>query len=108
MIQVVFYQDSDGQYKGFKTKGHAGYADPGYDIICAAVSALVTNTVNSIELLTDNFVRIQTDEATGYMAVKLAGPATPKTELLLRSLRCGLESIEAEHKAYIHVGCKEV
>ncbi len=108
MIQVVFYQNSDGQYRGFQTKGHAGYAEHGYDIICAAVSALVTNTVNSIELLTSNHVRLRTEEESGFMSVNLQEETAPETELLLRSLRCGLESIEAEHKAYIHVGCKEV
>ena len=29
------------------SKGHAGYAEEGQDIVCAAVSALVINTVNS-------------------------------------------------------------
>lgn len=108
MIQVVFYQDSEGQNQGFQTKGHAGYAESGYDIICAAVSALVTNTVNSIELLTSNQVGLRIDEESGFMSVNLKEAATPEAELLLRSLKCGLESIEAEHKAYIHVGCKEV
>ena len=108
MIKVVFYQDSDGMCLGFKTKGHAGYAEAGYDIICAAVSALVTNTVNSIERLTDNSFRIKTDERTGYMAVKLNEAVTPEANLLLRSLQHGLEDIETEHKEYIHVVFKEV
>ena len=108
MIQVVFYQDSDGHCLGFQTRGHAGYAEAGYDIICAAVSALVTNTVNSIELLTENHLRVKADEETGHMAVRLTEAATPEAELLLRSLRCGLEAIETEHREYIHVGCKEV
>ena len=108
MIRAAFYQNSDGRYLGFQTRGHAGYAEAGYDIVCAAVSALVTNTVNSIELLTANPLRVKTDEAAGFMAVKLCGAATPEAELLLRSLRCGLEAIEKEHSEYIHVVCKEV
>lgn len=34
-------------------EGHAGYAEPGRDIICAAVSALYLHLMNSIEELTD-------------------------------------------------------
>lgn len=108
MIKVVFYQDSDQHYLGFQTKGHAGYAEAGSDIICAGVSALVINTVNSIELLTGNSVRVKTDQESGSMAVRLGEAATPEAELLLKSLRCGLESMEEEHRQYIHVGFKEV
>lgn len=33
-------------------KGHAGYAEPGKDIVCAAVSILAQNLIQSIEELT--------------------------------------------------------
>lgn len=108
MIRAAFYQNSDGRYLGFQTRGHAGYAEAGSDIVCAAVSALVTNTVNSIELLTENHLLIKTDEEAGFLAVKLCEAATPEAGLLFRSLRCGLEAIEKEHREYIHVVCKEV
>ena len=35
-------------------QGHAGYAEPGQDIVCAAVSALVINTINAIEAFTED------------------------------------------------------
>ena len=108
MIRVVFYRDSDGKYLGFQARGHAGYAEAGSDIVCAAVSALVTNTVNSIELLTENSVRVRTEEKGGLMAAKLGEAATPEAQLLLRSLYTGLRSIEKEHRKYIQVVSKEV
>ena len=37
-------------------KGHAGYAEPGKDIVCAGVSTLVQNLVNSIDKLTGDKV----------------------------------------------------
>ena len=40
----------NGSYVDFVSKGHAGYAEEGYDIVCAAVSVLIINTVNSIGL----------------------------------------------------------
>jgi hypothetical protein len=108
MIKVIFYQDSEKHYLGFQTKGHADYAEAGSDIICAGVSALVINTVNSIELLTNNSLRVKTDQETGYMAVRLGEAITPEAQLLIQSLCCGLESMEEEHRQYIHVGFKEV
>lgn len=41
---------------GITIDGHAGYAKAGNDIICAAVSALAENLVNSIQALTDDKV----------------------------------------------------
>ncbi len=35
-------------------EGHAGYADEGEDIICAAVSALALNFFNSVETFTED------------------------------------------------------
>lgn len=41
MIEVQALKEK-GHYKSFHIQGHAGYADAGEDIVCAAVSALVT------------------------------------------------------------------
>lgn len=39
---------------GIKINGHAHYAEPGKDIVCAGVSALVQNLISSIEELTQD------------------------------------------------------
>ena len=54
MTKVTFYQNSEQQCVGFDVNSHAGYAEEGEDIVCAAISALVINTVNSIETFTDD------------------------------------------------------
>lgn len=47
MIRAVFLQS--GQcYTGFTVSGHAGYAERGEDIVCAAVSSAVQLTCNAI------------------------------------------------------------
>ena len=53
MIKITVYSRQD-QYTGFRSEGHAGYAEEGYDIICAAVSVLSVNLVNSIEEFTED------------------------------------------------------
>lgn len=39
---------------GITVDGHAGYAEAGYDIICAAVSVLTQGLVHSLNALTDD------------------------------------------------------
>ena len=47
MIDVTLFQNDSGDYVGFRMTGHAEYAEYGSDIVCAAVSVLVINTINS-------------------------------------------------------------
>ena len=54
MIEVTVYKTMRHEYAGFDMSGHAGYDDIGKDIVCAAVSVLVINTLNSIERFTDD------------------------------------------------------
>ena len=45
MVSIGIQRNSDGQVIGCHLSGHAGYDVHGFDIVCAAVSAL-TATVN--------------------------------------------------------------
>ena len=51
MIEVTVYKTMRHEYAGFDMSGHAGYDDIGKDIVCAAVSVLVINTLNSMSVL---------------------------------------------------------
>ncbi len=61
MITITVFKHQD-QYRGFRSSGHAGYAEEGTDIICAAVSALTVNAINSIDELTDDAVDVRQDD----------------------------------------------
>ncbi len=108
MIRVEFTK-ANQIYKEFSVKGHAGYATRGKDIICAAVSALVTNTVNCLEKFTDDTESVEEDESTGYILVKLIEQPGDYSRLLIDSLALGLENIKKEYgKKYLQVNYKEV
>lgn len=47
MIEAAF-QCADCRITGFTVSGHAGYANSGKDIVCAAVSSAVQLTANGI------------------------------------------------------------
>ena len=48
MIFVRFLSEASGNLVGFVMEGHAGYADPGEDSVCAAVSSVAYMTANTI------------------------------------------------------------
>ena len=54
MVKITVYQNHDQQFVGFDCLGHAEYSDEN-DIVCAAVSAMTINCINSIETFTETF-----------------------------------------------------
>ena len=79
---------------GFKSKGHAGFADSGYDIICAGVSALVINTINSIDQFTKEAHATNQDQETGLISFRFEKPAGHDAELLMKSMVLGVQEIQ--------------
>ena len=59
MTTVTFHKTKDGVIKGFQSKGHAGYANAGEDIVCASISILVINTINALEQLTEDGFQVE-------------------------------------------------
>ena len=110
MIKVTFFQNADRSFAGFEVRGHAGAAEAGEDIVCAAVSALVTNAVNSIDELTEDAFSFDSDEASGAMRLTFEEKPGPSADLLMRSLALGLTSVESEpsYQMYIDVIFEEV
>ena len=108
MIKVDIYQDQSDVVYGFRMEGHAGYADAGEDIVCAAVSALVINTINSIEAFTEDTLEYAVHEEKDVVTFSITSrPVGQAAELLLKSLVLGLEGIEREYgKQYIKVKIK--
>ena len=108
MIKVTIYQDSEQRISGFTMQDHAGYAESGSDIVCAAASALAQNTVNSIECFTEDTFSVDINEEAGELQVKLEPGYSKETALLLDSLILGLQGIEEEYMEYIDVIFEEV
>lgn len=95
-------------YRGFQCKGHADYAEEGFDIICAAVSVLTVNAVNSIEAFTDDSFSVKGGDE-GLLELVLEGDASEKTGLLLDSMVLGLQEIQNSYgNEYIELKFKEV
>lgn len=108
MIKVSIYE-KNGRRVGFKCSGHAGSDEKGKDIVCASVSVLVINTINSIEKLTSVEVYCKENEKKGLIEYMLKSEPDNVTDILFGSLVIGLTSIcsEVEEK-YISIKFEEV
>lgn len=100
---TVEIRKSGGEYTGFSCTGHADYAEEGYDIVCAAVSVLTVNTINSIEKFTDD--AFQAEAKDGMVRWKFTeSPLSKEAKLLMDSLVLGLEDIQENYgKKYIKI-----
>ena len=109
MIQVTIFENQAKEYTAFHCIGHAEYADSGEDIICAAVSVLVINTINSVEqLVHDEFVLV-TDQESGLVDFSLKDGYSRESLLLIQSLILGLQGIQKNNGTeYMMLIFKEV
>ena len=104
---TVTVSKKNNSYISFTSKGHAGYAEEGQDIICAAVSTLIINTANSLELLSKDEISEQEDD--GFASFQFTKPISDKGMLLMDSLILGLTQIEDSYsKRYLKVKFREV
>ena len=107
MTKVTFYQNSENQCVGFTSEDHAGYAQEGEDIVCAGISALVINTVNSIEAFTED--EFSGEQGDGSLTCTFPEPLSEKAALLMDSMVLGLTDIQKSYgKPYIRIVFKEV
>ncbi len=108
MIRVVIYKNSEGIYKGFRSLGHADHGAYGSDIVCSAVSVLMINTVNAIESLTKDSLRVEENEAEGRLTVRFGRSLSDDARLLMDAMVLGLKMIQREYKNSIHLKFREV
>jgi len=105
VIIVSILRGKDNDIAGFEVSGHAGYAKPGQDIVCAGVSAVTVGTVNSIAALTGTVM--EAEMKNGFLNAKLPREVRPdqaqQVQLLLSSMVVMLRSIEGSYGKYIQI-----
>lgn len=97
MVDVSIYKNAKNLITGFKLSGHADYSQKGSDVVCAAVSVLVINTINSIEQFSSDQFTIDQDEKTGFIEFHVTSEISNNSNLLLNSLALGLNGVNEEY-----------
>ena len=109
MTHVSIIKTRNGEYKGFNCIGHSGYAERGEDIVCAAISVLVINTINSLDQLAGQKIKLVTNEEEGLIDCRFDGHVNDRSKLLLDSMVLGLKEIKKQYgKTFIDLTFEEV
>jgi hypothetical protein len=98
MIKVNIL-NSNNHIKSIVISGHSCYAEAGYDIVCAAVSSIVTTTINGILSLNET-IKVTDDGDTLKIEVLKYDDTTEK---LLNNMIKLLEGIEVQYKKNLKV-----
>ena len=97
MIEVRVKKSDSGDIIGFHMSGHAGYAEYGSDIVCAGVSTLAINCINSIEEFTDTKFDLVQNDNDGLLDFTCKEPLDSGAVLLLKSLFKGIQGIQESY-----------
>ena len=101
MITVEFYENENGSIYGFELKDHSE------SNVCAAVSALTINTVNSIEKFTEGRFICEYNESGGHLFFEhpllKSGGASRDATLLLNAMVLGLYGVMDGYKSEIKI-----
>ena len=100
MIKVN-YVVSNNLIKSVSIKGHAFYDTYGKDIVCAAVSSIVTTTINNIIALEENTIKYDTKEGNVCITVLRNSDVTNK---LLNVLIDMLKELATDYPQNIKIG----
>ena len=108
MTKVCIWQDN-GKTKAFEACGHAGYARSGIDVVCSAITILVSNAVNSLEVLCHEKTDVTVDEKIGLIRCVFKNEPSEQSQLIVDSMILGLKQIQDEYgNKYIDIRFEEV
>ena len=107
MIRATFDRD----FSGFTLSGHAGYAEAGEDIVCAAVSALAQSTLNGLQSVIRVPVMYDIDDQAALLEARLTPEAdeaqVAQAQILLKTLLEGLQAIERSYPRNVRIFFEE-
>ena len=100
MIKVN-YVVSNNLIKSLSIKGHAFYDTYGKDIVCAAVSSIVTTTINDILALTEDKIKYDTQDGNVLITVVSDNEVVEK---LLNVMLNMLKELASDYPKNIKIG----
>ena len=95
----------DGRITGFSVSGHSGYAEAGQDIVCAAISAVVTMaeaTINDV-CGAKAKVRVKDDQARITLTLPASCDEEESVQAVLSGMMLTLISLREDYPDYIEV-----
>ena len=104
MTKCEFFSEND-RITGFSVSGHSGYAEAGADVVCAAVSAVVTMAEATINDVCGAKAKVRVKDADARVTLTL--PASCDEEESVQAVLAGmlltLCSLRDDYPDYIEV-----
>ena len=100
MISVVFFNDS-GSLGGFRLSGHAGPAQSGHDIVCAAVSSAAYLTANTVTDVAG--IPADVTEKDGFLELKVAPQDAATVRDVLEGFRLHMTQLAEQYPQQITI-----
>lgn len=92
---------------GITVSGHAGYAESGSDIVCAAASVLITTCANALESVAGISPIVCTKQRSALIAVDLPNGLTDEklhdARIVFETVFQGLRDIAAQYPEYLQI-----
>ncbi len=104
MTRCEFFTEGE-RITGFSISGHSGYAEAGSDIVCAAISALVTMaeaTINDI-CGAKAKVRVKEEDARITLTLPVSCDEEETVQAVLSGLMLTLVNLREDYEDYIEV-----
>ncbi|MBO7573295.1 MAG: ribosomal-processing cysteine protease Prp [Bacilli bacterium] len=99
MIKVKIGHASNNQVNFLEVTGHANSAPYGQDLICAAVSAVITGGFNNLVNLKNYEIKL--DEGHAYF--KGNAPLDAHDEAVIETIICGLNTIQESNPEFVEI-----
>ncbi len=104
MTKCEFYTEDD-RITGFSVSGHSGYSEAGQDIVCAAISAVVTMaeaTINDV-CGAKAKVRVKEEDARITLTLPVSCDEEESVQAVLAGMLLTLCSLRDDYPDYIEV-----
>ena len=109
MTRITIYNDIDNEIVGFRADGHADYNLSGQDVLCAAVSTLVSHTIGAINEFTSDACENIVDEINAGVSFKLtADNPSRESKVLLNAFASSIDELAYSNPNHISITFKEV
>ena len=106
MIQAVFERAEDGELRSAEITRHAESGEYGLDVVCASVSTLAINFINSIEKFAgyEPILELNEEEG-GYLRVEIPMDIPPHqremTQLFFESFFLGMANLSENSSEFV-------
>ncbi len=104
MTRCEFFTENE-RITGFSVPGHSGYSEPGSDIVCAAISAVVTMaeaTINDV-CGAKAKVRVKDEDARITLMLPASCDEEESVQAVLSGMMLTLISLREDYPDYIEV-----